>query len=63
MDFITFYRINFNMIHHHKWDGEYIEGLYPFERDIYVELLMAEIEKQQGQNQDGVRFDDPKSVP
>jgi hypothetical protein len=29
----------FALTQHHKWNGEYIENLVPYERDIYVELL------------------------
>jgi len=39
----------FALAHHHKWSISEIEGLIPYERDIYVEMLDALIEKQKGQ--------------
>jgi len=27
-------------MHHHKWDPEYIDNLMPWEKEIYVNLLV-----------------------
>jgi hypothetical protein len=36
----------FSLVQHHKYSIEEIENLIPFERDLYVDLLLAFIEKQ-----------------
>jgi len=28
------------LIHHHKWDMQYIDNLMPWEKEIYVTLLV-----------------------
>ena len=33
------YITNFAMIQHHKWSLTEIENMFPFERDLYVEML------------------------
>lgn len=30
---------NFALMHHHKWDLNYLDELPPYERSIYVQLL------------------------
>lgn len=35
------------MAQHHKYSIQEIEGLYPFERDIYVDMLKDYLEKEQ----------------
>jgi hypothetical protein len=34
------------MIQHHKYSIEELENLMPFERDIYIDLLMNYLEEQ-----------------
>jgi len=36
----------FALAQHHKYSIDEIEKLIPFERDIYVEMLLAYLEKQ-----------------
>jgi hypothetical protein len=38
---------NFNLIHHHKWSLGEIDGMMPWEKHIYVELLNAWIKEQE----------------
>ena len=38
---------NFNLIHHHKWSLGEIDGMMPWEKHIYVELLIAWIKEQE----------------
>jgi hypothetical protein len=40
-------RSNFNLIHHHKWSLGEIDGMMPWEKHIYVELLNAWIKEQE----------------
>jgi hypothetical protein len=35
------------MVQHHKYSIQEIENLYPFERDIYVDMLKDYLEKEQ----------------
>lgn len=42
-------RSNFNLIHHHKWNLGEIDGMIPWEKHIYVELLNASIKEQEEQ--------------
>jgi len=28
------------LIHHHKWDMQYIDNLMPWEKEVYVTLLI-----------------------
>lgn len=44
-DLITYYKLNFSLIQHHKYNLSDIDSMYPFERDIYVELLREYLNK------------------
>ena len=37
---MNYYKIIFGMVQHHKYSIAEIENLYPFERDIYFEMLL-----------------------
>ena len=36
----SYYETNFALIHHHKWQIEHIENLLPWEKEIYMNLLV-----------------------
>ena len=38
---------NFNLIHHHKWSLTEVEGMMPWEKSIYVDLLNTWIKDQE----------------
>ena len=40
MDLKTYYEGNFALIHHHKWNLEYIDNLMPWEKEVYFNLLI-----------------------
>ena len=40
MSLATYYQQIFAMAQHHKYSITEVESLYPFERDIYFELLV-----------------------
>ena len=40
---------NFNLIHHHKWALDAIDGMMPWEKHIYVELLNECLQEQEDQ--------------
>jgi len=39
------------MVQHHKYNIDDIENLYPFERDIYFEMLLDHVKKQNEEQQ------------
>lgn len=42
----NYYSTIFAMVQHHKYSITDLENLFPFERDIYVELLMSYLKTQ-----------------
>ena len=42
----SYFKINFAMIQHHKYSLWEIENMMPWERDIYVSMLIAYIEEE-----------------
>ena len=41
----NYYETNFSLMQHHNWNLNEIEGMIPFEREIYVTYLKNYIEK------------------
>jgi len=37
---------NFAMMHHHKYSLTELENMIPWEREVYVELLMQHVQEQ-----------------
>jgi len=46
MDLENYFKINFALVQYHKWSLTEIEGLVPWERDIYVVLLQQHLEEE-----------------
>jgi hypothetical protein len=46
MDLESYFKLNFALMQYHKWSLWEIEGLMPWERDIYVTLLQQHIEEE-----------------
>jgi len=42
----NYYKTIFSMAQHHKYSITEIEGLLPYERDLYVDMLVDFIEEQ-----------------
>jgi len=40
-----YYKTNFALMHHHKYSLSEIENMMPFERQVYVSLLMQHLEQ------------------
>jgi hypothetical protein len=40
------YQINFGLMQHHKYSLEDLEEMMPFEREIYVTMLMNYLEEE-----------------
>jgi len=42
----NYYKTNFSLIQHHKYSLTELEEMIPWERDIYINLLMQYIEEE-----------------
>lgn len=42
----NYYKTNFSLIQHHKYSLTELESMLPWERDIYVAMLMQYIEEE-----------------
>jgi len=45
-----YYKNVFALAQHHKYQISEVENLIPYERDIYIDLLLAHIEEQKERN-------------
>lgn len=43
---INYYQVNFALMQHHKYSYEDIENMFPFEREVYVALLLQFLEEE-----------------
>ena len=41
----NYYQTNFSLMQHHKYALSDIDGMIPWERDIYVKMLIEHLEK------------------
>ena len=41
----NYYQTNFSLMQHHKYTLSDIDGMIPWERDIYVKMLVEYLEK------------------
>jgi hypothetical protein len=46
MDLKNYYELNFSLVQFHKYSLTEIENLMPFERDIYVGMLLNHLEEE-----------------
>ena len=51
----NYYQLTFQLMQHHKYNLTEIENLIPFERDIYVEMLINHIEEENRKNEEQQR--------
>ena len=51
MDLENYYQLNFSLMQYHKWSLTEIEGLMPWERDVYVTLLKNHLEEEKSKQQ------------
>ena len=52
-DISNYYRTIFSLVQHHKYSITELESLIPFERDLYVEMLVDYMEEQKLLQQQG----------
>jgi len=50
IDLSIYYKTVFSMIQHHKYSLTEIEGMIPYEFDIYIELLCNYIKEMEDRN-------------
>ena len=43
----SYIEVNFALMHHHKWSLTEIENLMPWERDVYVSLLITHLKEEE----------------
>jgi len=39
-------------MHHHKWNPEYVDNLIPFEKEIYMNLLVSFLKEEERKAKD-----------
>lgn len=44
MDIESYYTVNYSLMQYHKWSITELENMIPWEKDIYINLLMQELE-------------------
>lgn len=45
-DLMNHYKLQFNLMQYHKYSLSELEGMIPFEREVYVSLLVDYLEKE-----------------
>ena len=45
-DLESYYKMNFALMHHHKYSLTELENMIPWEREIYISLLQQYIEEE-----------------
>ena len=44
MDLASYYKLNFSLMHYHKYSLTEIENMMPWDRDVYVAMGRAHLE-------------------
>ena len=47
---VNFYNTNFQMMQHHKYSLSELEDMIPWEREIYIKLLLNHLEEEAERN-------------
>lgn len=45
-DLSAFYKTNFSLLQHHKYSLDEIESLIPWEREVYINLLITYLKEE-----------------
>lgn len=48
------YQINFGLVQHHKYSLEELETMMPFEREIYISMLLQHLEEEKQRLQERI---------
>ena len=46
-DLVSYYKLNFALMQHHKYSLTELENMIPWEREIYVGLLLQHLEEEE----------------
>ena len=46
-DLESYFRVNFALMQHHKYSLTELENMMPWEREVYVSLLLAYLEEEE----------------
>jgi hypothetical protein len=47
----NYFRTNFALMQHHKYSLTELENMVPWERDVYIQLLLAHIQEEERRQQ------------
>jgi len=47
---VNYYKTNFGMIQHHNWSLTELENMMPWEREIYIGLLLKHLEEEKAEH-------------
>jgi hypothetical protein len=52
----SYYKTNFALMQHHKWSLTELDGMMPWEKEVYISLLQQHIEEEnlKAQQQSGI---------
>ena len=50
---MNMYEVNFAMIQHHKWSLTELENMMPWERDVYVNMLLRYLREEEARQRQG----------
>lgn len=55
-DLASYYKTNFALMQHHKWSLTELDGMMPWEKEVYISLLQQHIEEEnlKAQQQSGI---------
>ena len=45
-DLVSYYKLNFSLMQHHKYSLTELENMIPWEREIYVQMLVDYIKEE-----------------
>jgi hypothetical protein len=49
---MNYYKVNFALVQHHKYSLAELEGMIPWERYVYIDLLSEFLKKQEQERRD-----------
>lgn len=50
MDLYSHYKLTFNITQYHNFSTTEVENMIPFERDLFLEMIVEKIEKKKNKN-------------
>jgi hypothetical protein len=47
----AYYQLNFNLMQHHGYSLAEVENMIPWEREVYIQMLIGHLKKEQERKQ------------